>query len=157
MVVAAALALVAPAKAAKKPLPVPAVSAEEQQAIRDASTRGALLYAYDQAAWHGTDEMMAKLPDARSKVGGWIVDGPADAPELVFFDRDKAAPHALFFVRFERGRLVSSRTAGQAEGELSAGRREMIAARAAALEALRTKGFQRCTDGPMNTVVLPPA
>lgn len=140
-----------------KPMAVPAVSPAEQQAIRDASARGALLYAYDQAAWHGTDEMMAKLPDARSKVGGWIVDGPAETPELVFFDKDKAAPHALFFARFERGRLVSSRVAEPGEGELGAERRRLIAARAAGLEALQAKGFQRCTADPMNTVVLPPS
>jgi hypothetical protein len=146
----------AAAGALAKP-PVPAVSEVEQQAIRDAGTRGALLYAYDQAAWHGTDEMMAKLPDARSKVGGWIVDGPAEAPQLVFFDRDTAAPHAVFVADFRNGKLVSSRVAGPGEPALSPERRRLIAARAAATEALKAKGFQRCSAQAMNTVVLPPA
>jgi hypothetical protein len=135
---------------------IPAVSEAEQQAIRDASARGVLLYAYDQAAWHGTDEMMTKLPDARSKVGGWIVDGPAEAPELVFFDKDKAAPHTLFVADFRNGKLVSSRVAAPGEPALSPERRRLIAARAAALEALKAKGFQRCSAQAMNTVVLPP-
>ena len=150
------LSLGAAAGAYAKP-PIPAVSEAEQQAIRDASARGALLYAYDQAAWHGTDEMMAKLPDARSKVGGWIVDGPAEAPELVFFDRDTAAPHALFVADFRDGKRVSSRVAEQGEPALSPERRRLIAARAAATEALKAKRFQRCSAQPMNTVVLPPA
>jgi hypothetical protein len=135
---------------------VPAVSEAEQQAIRDAAARGVLIYAYDQAAWHGTDAMIAKLPDPGSKVGGWIVDGPAEAPELVFFDKDKAAPHSVFVADFRDGKMVSSRVAGAGEPELSPERRRLIAARAAALDALKAKGFQRCSAQAMNTVVLPP-
>lgn len=112
----AALLGAAPAAAADKLGPI---SAADQQAIGDASARGSLIYAYDQAAWHGTDEMLAKLPDAGSKVGGWIVDGPANAPELIFVDRNEAAPHAVFFVDFRDGRLISSRAAGSADAELS--------------------------------------
>lgn len=143
--------------AAPDSTPPPPPSAEEQQAIGVASARGALLYAYDQAAWHGTDEMMAKLPDARSKVGGWIVDGPANAPELVFFDKDSATPHGVFIADFKDGKLVSSRVAGPGELELSPERRRMIAARAAAVQAFAAKGLPRCSKAPMNTVVLPPA
>jgi len=155
-VVAAAVTIgAAVGSAAKSPAPPP-VTAAEQQAIRDASARGALLYAYDQAAWHGTDEMMAKLPDARSKVGGWIVDGPADAPEAVFFDKDRAAPHTVFVANFRDGKLVSSRVAGPAEPVLDAARKRLIAARTTAVEALKAKGFQRCSAQAMNTVVLPP-
>jgi hypothetical protein len=153
---AALLSIGAAPGALAKP-PIPAVSEAEQQAIREASARGALLYAYDQAAWHGTDEMMAKLPDARSKVGGWIVDGPAEAPELVFFDRDTAAPHAVFIADFRDGKRVSSRVAEQGEPALSPERRRLVAARTAATEVLKAKGFQRCSAQPMNTVVLPPA
>jgi hypothetical protein len=151
------LTLSAAGVAAPKPGSAPpALSAEDRQAIDEASRRGALLYAYDQAAWHGTDEMVAKLPDFRSKVGGWIVDGPANAPELVFFDRDPAAPHAVFIADFKDGKLASSHAAGPGEAELSPERRRLIAARAAALQALLAKGITRCVDAPMNTVVLPP-
>jgi hypothetical protein len=155
---AAALACLgaAPAAiAAAKPEPAQALTSAEEQALRLASTRGVLLYAYDQAAWHGTDAMVEKLPDARSKVGGWIVDGPAEAPEAVFFDRDKAAPRAVFVASFRNGELVSTRIAGRGEPELSPERKRLVAARAAALEALAAKAFQRCTEAKMNTVVLP--
>jgi hypothetical protein len=156
--VAAAVALGSGATvaAAPKPPPAPDVSPAEWETIREAAARGILLYAYDQAAWHGTDEMLAKLPDAAGKVGGWIVDGPANAPELVFFDKDSAAPHAVFVADFRDGKLVSTRAAAAGEPELSLERKHMIAARTAALAALQAKGFEHCTQAAMNTVVLPP-
>src|SRR5687768_7777845 len=82
----AMLALLAPIMAPAKPkapASIPAVSAAEHAQLREVARRGALIYAYDQAAWHGTDDMVAKLPDYQNRVGGWIVDGPAEAPELV--------------------------------------------------------------------------
>lgn len=142
--------------AAPKPPPPAEVSPAEWETIHQAAARGILLYAYDQAAWHGTDEMLAKVPDAAAKVGGWIVDGPANAPELVFFDKDAAAPHAVFIADFRDGKLVSSRAAAAGEPELSPERKHMIAARAAAVQALEAKGFEHCTQAAMNTVVLPP-
>jgi hypothetical protein len=153
---AVAMALSGAGAAAPKTAPAPALSTADAAAIRTAAARGTLIYAYDQAAWHGTDEMLAKVPDARTKVGGWIVDGPADAPEIVFFDKDKAAPHAVWLGAYRGGKLVSTRVAGPGEPELNPERKRLIAARAAAVEALQAKGFQRCGQGPMNTVVLPP-
>src|SRR5689334_10306230 len=91
-----AVALAPPAAAT----PPPQMSETEAVAVRQAEERGAMMYAYDQAAWHGTDDLMAKLPDFASRVGGWVVDGPAEAPELVFFDRDEADPHAIYIADF---------------------------------------------------------
>ena len=71
------------------------MSESEAAAVRQAEQRGAMIYAYDQAAWHGTDDLRAKMPDFAGKVGGWIVDGPAEAPELVFYDKNAADPHAV--------------------------------------------------------------
>lgn len=142
--------------AAPKAAAAQALSAAEEEALRLASARGALLYAYDQAAWHGTDAMLVRVADAQTKVGGWIVDGPGDSPELVFFDKNEAAPRAVFVADFRGGKLVSSRVAAADEPELSAARKQMIAARAAALAALQAKGFERCSKESMNTVVLPP-
>lgn len=154
---AAALAS-APAAFAANPGPPPAapVTAAEQQAIRDAAARGALLYAYDQAAWHGTDAMMAKVSDPGTKIAGWIVDGPAEAPELIFFDKDRADPHAVFIVSFRAGSIASSRMAGAGEAELSSDRRRLVAARQAAMEAFARAKVGRCA-AVMNSVVLPPA
>jgi hypothetical protein len=159
-VAGAALALLgvvaSPAHARKAP-PAPAVSPVEQAQLREVARRGGLLYAYDQAAWHGTDDLVAKMPDFETRVGGWIVDGPAEAPELIFFDKDRANPHAVYVARFGAGKLVSGRIVGAGESGLSPERRQLVAAREAALAAVSAASLTRCAESPMNSVVLPPA
>ena len=135
-----------------------ALTQADQAAIRQASDRGALLYAYDQAAWHGTDDMLAKLGDPKDRVGGWIVDGPAASPELVFFDKDEAHPHAVYVADFKDNRLVSSRVLGAGDDtSLSANRLRLIHARAIGIAALEASKEPRCSENSYNTVVLPPA
>ncbi|HYJ81909.1 MAG TPA: hypothetical protein VEW26_03575 [Allosphingosinicella sp.] len=154
----AVMALLAPVTATarpKAPATAPAVSPAEQAQLREIARRGALIYAYDQAAWHGTDDMVAKLPDYESRVGGWIVDGPADAPEAVFFD--KSGARAVYVARFRDGKLVSGEVVAAGAGELSEARRQLVAARNAAVEALAKSGSRRCSEASMNSVVLPPA
>jgi hypothetical protein len=155
---AAVLVFLAPLAASarsKAPSSPPAVSPAEQAQLREIARRGALLYAYDQAAWHGTDDMAARLPDYQSRVGGWIVDGPAEAPEVIFFDKEGA--HPVYVARFRDGKVVSGEVAGAGAGELSAPRRQLIAARKTALAALAGSDLPACSKGPMNSVVLPPA
>jgi hypothetical protein len=135
----------------------PRVTAQEASATRLAFERGKLIFAYDRAAWQGSDELVAKLPDYASKVGGWIVDGPAEAPRLVFYDKDEADPHAVFFADFQGSRLSSSQVIGAGgDRTLSPARKAMIAARRAAVEALNAAAPDRCKQQPFNTVVLPP-
>lgn len=145
--------LVLPAGAAA----APQMSEADKAAVRLALDRGQLIHAYDQAAWHGTDDLVAKLPDYQERVAGWIVDGPLEATELVFYDRDEEDPKAVYVARFAGARLVSSRIlASEDDRSLSATRKAAIAAKNAALRALVDSGAERCGDGPMNTVVLPP-
>ena len=158
VIAGAVLAVVAPSAASarpKKPAPAQVVSSAEESQLREIARRGALLYAYDQAAWHGTDDMVAKLPDYQSRVGGWIVDGPAEAPELVFFDNAGVRP--VYVARFRDGKLISGEVASAGAAELSAPRRRLIAARQAALAALDKSGAGRCSEAAMNSVVLPAA
>jgi hypothetical protein len=143
-------------------LPATAATAQkldraDEAALALALERGKLIYAYDQAAWHGTDDLKVKMPDFAKRVGGWIVDGPADAAELVFYDRDETDPKALYIARFAGSRLVSSRLPDPAEDRsLSGERKAMIAAKKAALRALVSSDAKKCADQPMNSVVLPP-
>jgi hypothetical protein len=135
----------------------PRASAQEASATRLAFERGKLIYAYDRAAWQGSDDLVAKMPDYASKVGGWIVDGPAEAPQLVFYDKNEADPHAVFIARFKDRQLQSSQVLGASDDRnLSPQRKSMIAARLAAVAALATAGVGRCKEQPFNTVVLPP-
>jgi hypothetical protein len=130
----------------------------EASAAAGAAARGKLIYAYDQAAWHGSDDLQVKMPDYPARVGGWIVDGPGDSPQLVFFDKDEADPHAVYVADFQGTTLKASRVLGPADDRtLSPPRKAMIAARRAAIEALVAAKVQACKAQPFNTVVLPPA
>lgn len=130
-------------------------AATEQAAIAQAAARGALIYAYDQAAWHGTDDMRAKVPDAASKVAGYLADGPADAPRLIFFDR-QPTPHAYYVAQFRRGRLVSGRVLGPADDTaLAPEALRRLRALAVATATMRQSGLRACGGGPFNSVVLP--
>ena len=150
---AAALALM-PARAASAE---PEMQAAEAEAVRLALDRGALIYAYDRAAWHGTDDLNSKLPDYQSRVGGWIVDGPADAPQLVFFDKDEADPHAVYIARFRSAELIEGRLlAADDDRSLSPQRKSIIAARRAATDALVASKAKLCKKTSFNTVFLPP-
>jgi hypothetical protein len=143
---------------AATPAPVLQISAIEKVGIQQALERGTLIYAYDQAAWHGTDDLAAKMPDYPTKVRGWIVDGPAEAPVLIFFDKNEADPRAVYIAQFRENRLVSGKVLGPADDRtLTPPRRAMIAALRTATQALVHSGFGACKTQPFNTVVLPPA
>ncbi|WP_176498171.1 hypothetical protein [Sphingomonas sp. HMP6] len=133
------------------------VTAVDQQAIDQARERGTLIYAYDQAAWHGTDDLRAKIADLSAKAGGWIVDGNAATPQLVFVDKNRADPHAIYVADFRDNKLVSSKLLGPGDDtKISPARKRMIAARDTAMAALVASGQKRCIDKPFNTVILPP-
>lgn len=139
-------------------VPQAAMSASDQADIQRAIDRGRMIYAYDQAAWHGTDDMLAKIPHPEQVVGGWIVDGPAATPELVFFDQNKADPHAVYVAEFRDNKLVSGRLLGSGDDtRLSPQRLQLIKARQIGLDAFFAAKVERCADRPYNTVVLPPA
>lgn len=151
------LVLVALASPGVEAAPKPAMTPEEASATRLAFERGKLIYAYDQAAWHGSDDFQAKVPDFASKTGGWIVDGPADAPQLVYFDRSQDDPHALYVARFRGREIESSKVLGEADDRvLSPERKALIAARRAAIDSLASSRFTQCKEQPFNSVVLPP-
>ncbi|WP_425230490.1 hypothetical protein [Sphingomonas sp.] len=148
------LASPAPARASDTVAPL---TAAEQSAVAVASARGAMLYAYDQAAWHGTDDMIARLPDYANRLAHYIVDGPATAPRLIFYDR-QATPQALYVAQFRDGRLVEGKVLGPGDDRtLTPEDLRLIGALAAAKAALTDDGHAfLCANRPFNTVVLPP-
>jgi hypothetical protein len=138
--------------------PASAQTADEAAALRSATERGRLLYAYDQAAWHGTDDMLRKIKKPQDQLGGWIVDGPPEAAQLVFYDKDAADPHAVYIATFRGSKLTSSRVLrGADDRSLTPQRTRMIAAARAASAAFSAGQVPRCADRPFNTVTLPPA
>jgi len=137
----------------------------EEPAIQTAVIRGQLLYAYDQAAWHGTDALLADakargLADSLpTRIGGWIVHGTANNPVVIFFDKGGSDPHAIFAAQFaDGGRRVRSShfyTAGE-DATIDAETKSLIQARQVALASFDKANLPRCSKGKFNTVVLPP-
>ena len=130
--------------------------ASDATAIAQAVRQGRAIYAYDQAAWHGTDDMLARIGDARGKLGGYVADGPVDAPRLVFFDRGTPA-RALYVAVVLPGKPVAGTLVAAGDPDpLTADDRVMIAARTTATAAIAAAGVRPCCAQPFNTVVLPP-
>jgi len=82
------------------------INAQDQMLVDRAARRGRLIHAYDQAAWRGTNDALAKEPGLGPKIGGWVVDGSAEATEFLFFDKDEATPHVLYIAHFRNNKLV---------------------------------------------------
>lgn len=151
----AAASLIAAAPAPKAPKPL---TQEEQALIAAAAERGALIYAYDQAAWHGTDDMRDKMGGKLTGIGGWVVEGPAPSPRLTMIDADEKEPHAVYVANFADGKLVSSHLIGPTEDRrLAPGARTMVVALRAARQALAREKIGVCKPQPFNTVVIPGA
>lgn len=166
------LAIIAALAAMPAPLAVQAkdqpktvtLSASDQAMVDRAIARGDLLYAYDQAAWHGTDDLQEKAKAAGiwdklgRTLGGWIVDGSAAEPVLVFIDKS-AQPQAVYAARFADGgtRLVDSKLLGPGDDRsISPSRLKLVTAlRAGRAEMARAK-LTICANANFNTIVLPP-
>lgn len=140
-----------PATRAPQQSPVP--SAAEAQAIALAIERGQLIYAYDQAAWHGTDDFRARSLETLERSGGWIVTGTPVRTVLTFFDRTPGAPKPLYTATFENGRLASSALAPPDAPPLAGAELDLVKALVVAREAAAKLTF--CANAPANTVVLP--
>lgn len=143
----AALVIAAPAMAQ--------TTADETATLAATAARGRLLAAYDRAAWLGTDDVQQLLKDWRERLGGWVVDGPAESPTVVFHDRAQP-PRALYLARLEQGRLVDATLPTGDAAILSPARLRLIAARDAAGRRMGAAGIRPCS-GSFNHVVVPPA
>ena len=152
----AASLLLASAHTSGQTAPNEVISAADKAAYDLAHDRGFKLYFYDQAAWHGTDDMIAKLPDYANIVGGYVTDGPPGDVRLTFFDRS-AVPKAVYVAQFRGSKLISSKVLGADDDtSLDPGRLRLIAARTIALEAFRKADVRLCAKATPNTAVLPP-
>lgn len=136
---------------------VPAVA---QDSIKTAdlatvSKRGAQLYAFDQAAWHSTDTMLAKgLPqEAMRAIRGWVVEPDGDVLTVTYYGFEGSKPYAIYAADYAGSKVVAEHVpATEAEKPLSAQGARM----AAALNVARALPFKGCVERPFNTVVLPP-
>lgn len=140
-------------------LAISAVPAVAQDSIKTAdlatvSKRGAQLYAFDQAAWHSTDTMLAKgLPqDTMQAIRGWVVEPNGDVLTVTYYGFEGTTPYAIYAADVRGGKVVGERVPGPADRALSAQGVRMAAAGSVG----RAQPFPQCIDRPFNTVILPP-
>jgi hypothetical protein len=121
------------------------------------SARGAAIYAFDQAAWHTTDTMVARqLPDAvMGTIRGWVVEPQGDTLRVSYFGIADGTPYAVYVADYRNGAVSNERVpeAGSDRALSPLGLR-LAAARVAAATA--GKALLKCSDRAFNTVVLPP-
>lgn len=136
-----------------------AAPAAAQKTIKTAdlatvSKRGAQLYAFDQAAWHSTDTMLAKgLPqEAMQAIRGWVVEPEGGVLRVTYYGLEGTTPYAIYVADFRDDKIVADRVPGSGRRALSARGVRMVAAGAVA----RAQEFPQCIDRPFNTVILPP-
>lgn len=149
--------LLAPVQAQPAPAPAPAqATPEEARAIARASRLGALLYAYDRAAWKATDAMVAASGRAGlPRDGGWVIEAEPNRTLVVTFYAGRPdAARVLFTARTRDGEVIEGRPVTTPTPLTDAQKRLARARDAAAAEAV-ARGWRPCTPAPFNAVMLP--
>jgi hypothetical protein len=123
-------------------------------AVRTAVNRGELLYIYDQAAWHGTDDIRDHFPDLLSQADGYVLSGDQDHTELVFFDKSQS--RAVYRATFTNGKLSKSGAPAADRAEITASEKQMIDAKTKALKAFEAAEVELCSKASPNVTALPP-
>lgn len=149
-------------------LPFPKVQAQEvateidpvlQAKVDEIARLGTRIYLHDQAAWHGTDALAAKVNISRQKqLRGYLTEELENGNiALIFY-----AEYDEAFFEFARYEVKESEVvAGGINADprnypLGAVQLRQIAAKEVAIDAAIEKSIQLCADPPINTVILPP-
>jgi len=113
-----------------------------------------MLYIYDQAAWHGADDIRAHFPSLLNEAVGYVVTGDESHAELVFFDGPKS--RAVYRAAVANGRILKSGPASPDRVELTQLERRMIDAKDKALAAFKEANVGVCAEAIPNLAALPP-
>lgn len=134
---------------------VPSAPSNEQR-IAESANLGQTIYAFDRAAWIGSDALTASIPtDQLGSVGGYVVEA-SDARTLrVTYYRGSAVTARAFFVVDVRGGKVVRKELLATPVALSADQAVLARARDVAAERARERSYKPCTPSPFNTVVVP--
>lgn len=130
----------------------------DQQRIADASAYGAMIYAFDRAAWVSTDSLLEDVPrDQLTGAGGYVIE-PLDRDTLraTYFKGQATTARAFFVADVRGGKVVRHQILAKPEPLTPA---QMILARAREIASTtaETQGYRPCTPAPFNTVVIPSA
>jgi hypothetical protein len=139
--------------------PVAAQEAAQVERATSAKARGALLWDYDQAAWHGTDRFQVDFKDGYPQgTRGYIVE-PADSGgyDSIFYAERDGRLVAVARYRWSSGSTVTGGPVTSDNSALSTKLEQMIRARQIALDsASDIKDLVYCSKSLPNTIVLPP-
>ena len=149
------LALAAPPQAtAAAPAP-PSLTTAEEAELQHNIVLGALLYRYDQSAWHVTDAALAALPeDAKELIRGYVTATAQSGLRTTFFGDGPHGYQALYSAVWTGSAIedVQPYTAGQ-KRPLSDQEVRLIEARKIALDG--AKDLAMCSSAPPNVIVVP--
>ncbi|MGE7207039.1 hypothetical protein ACQKJZ_15355 [Sphingomonas sp. NPDC019816] len=148
--------LMAMAQVAAPPAVVPADGRSEKQRLADASFFGAMIYAFDRAAWVSSDSLMEIVPrDQLTGVGGYVIE-PVEKDTLrATYFKGAAADARAFFVADVRGGKVVRHEILSEPVPLTPQQMILARAREIATQEAAAKRYRPCTAAPFNTVVLP--
>jgi hypothetical protein len=123
--------------------------------VQTAMNRGALLYIYDEAAWHGTDELVANHKKLSTQTGGYVVTGTQQDTQLVFYNKEQT--RAVYRAVYRNQKLAGAGPPPAGQEALTDLERQLIRAREIATQAFVAAKVSICTKGKPNLAVLPPA
>jgi hypothetical protein len=130
----------------------PAAWAQSAEQLREAERIAAIgweLYEHDQAAWHGTDAMLADVRDPRAEgFQGWITERTPDGVQVLFLRADGANVSAAYRATFRDGAV---RERGRVNQPLSEAQARINRARELAISSQLP---QQCAER-YNSVTLP--
>ena len=133
------------APVAASPMPAPLAAIAE---------RGRQMFVLDRAAWVATDDLRAHPDPNRWKKGGWVVELGPDGSVVTFYGRDGDAYFVVYTVALQSGKVTGRQIPDPGSRKpLTPAQARMAKAREAASGAIQARP---CTDGPYNTVVIPP-
>lgn len=144
-------------------LSAPALGQDASQSDKAhaAEALGKVLWEYDQAAWHATDQLQVDLAGKAPPQGaaGFLVE-PVEAGGLdaIFYGSRSGAYYVIARYHWQGGTKVSGGLAKVETETLDPVGLRMIAARNAAVRAAEKglDGVFLCSHSPPNTIVLPP-
>lgn len=126
----------------------------ESARIAWTAERGRLLFDIDRAAWVGTDDMLARIPNAGSGgMRGYVVEREGAGYSVIFYGGPAAAPVAFYRGRVEGGRVVSRDIfPADARPRLTPLQQRLAGLR----DLVPSLERQPCGDRPFNTAAIPP-
>jgi hypothetical protein len=135
-------------------LPAAAQTPEERTRLDWAAARGRLIFELDRAAWVGTDDMIARIPNASSSgMRGYIVERDGSGFAVTFFGGPEDRPVAFYRGRVENRQVVAREIfPADARPALTPIQRRLAAVR----QLATTLDRRPCGTTSFNTAIIPP-